>query len=95
MKKIILTLTALFVFSLSAFAAAAPKDANHPWFKKHDTNGDGIIKKSEYITARSAFYVKKKKISKEEADKWAENSFAKSDQNKDGKLTVKEFFAGK
>jgi Ca2+-binding EF-hand superfamily protein len=94
MKTIILTLTALLALSLSAFAAA-PKDANNPWFKKHDTNGDGVITKSEFIAARSAFYVQKKKISKEEADQWAEKSFAKADKNKDGKLTAEEFFTAK
>jgi len=95
MKKTTLTLTALLTLSLSIFAAPLAKDASHPYFKKHDTNGDGTITKAEFITFRSASYVQKKKISKEEADKWAEKGFAKSDKNKDGKLTVEEFFAGK
>ena len=95
MKKTILKLTALLTLSLSAFAAAAAKDASNPWFKKHDTNGDGIITKTEFTKSRSAFYVQKKKISKEDADKWADKSFAKADKNKDGKLTPAEFFADK
>ncbi|CAA6690176.1 MULTISPECIES: EF-hand domain-containing protein [unclassified Lentimonas] len=94
MKNTVLTLTALLTLSLSAFAAA-PKDKSNPWFKKHDTNGDGIITKAEFIKARSAFYVQKKDLSKEEADKRAEKAFAKTDQNKDGKITTAEFFAGK
>ena len=94
MNKITLTLTALFALTLSAFAAN-PKDANNPWFKKHDIYGDGVISKKEFITTQVEHLTTKKKFTKEKATERAEKGFARADKNKDGKLTVEEFFADK
>lgn len=65
MKKIILATALASLF-------AAPAFANHDWFGKADTNGDGAISKAEFNAAKDAKFAKKDangdgKITKDEA----------------------------
>lgn len=88
MKKSILSLSLITLFSLSSNALFADaSEAKTKRFKNaFDKNSDGVISEEEYISTRSKWG---KPV--EESEKY----FRYHDKNKDGQLTLEEFLSSK